>query len=249
MNAVLGETTMSQSVPIKVIEGVELIPCERSGICSVRVLNAEARYNLSWDRYVRLKAAADTIKKLVTPDAGILDVGGYDGALALFLPAYKIDLIDPATTGASLLQGPAADRSYELAAAIDVLEHVVPSDRMSALEELARMARQHVVLNYPCQSTKAAQNLVLNATNNALVREHVQWELPDTDWVLSKMAELGFRGSMVSYASVAVWLGQYLTLNLAPDAAKELNRYLIEHHADEPFSAPLYHLVVCERES
>ena len=144
---------------------------------------------------------------------------------------------------------PAEDCSYELAAAIDILEHIVPPERLRALKELARIARRYVVLNYPCRRSTEAQELVLKATNNALIREHVQWELPDTDWVLATMTELGFRSYSVAYGSLAVWLGQYLTLNLAPKAAQELNRYLVEHHADEPFTVPLYHLVICEREN
>lgn len=234
------------SVPIKVIDGVELVPTT-AGVSRVHVLDANKRGDLSWDRYVRLRAAADAIKKLADAETRILDVGGFDGALALFLPEHSIDLIDPATTGASLLEEPVDDQSYQLAASIDVLEHIEPSKRAAALKELSRVAQKHIVLNYPCRQSIEAQKLVFEATNNVLVREHVQWELPDSDWVLSIMADLGFRGQMVAYASVAVWLGQYLTLNLAPEAARSLNRYLVEHHADEPFSVPLYHMVVCER--
>jgi hypothetical protein len=187
------------------------------------------------------------VSQLVTSETTILDVGGYDGALGFFLLDHKLDLIDPATTGASLLHQPVADQSYEAAVAVDVLEHIVPAERAAALEELARAARRYVVLNYPCSETKAAQELMLKLTNNALVREHVQWELPDTDWVMNSMRGLGFRAKYESYGSLALWLGQYLTLNLAPEAATLLNQYLVEHHSDEPFATPLYHLVVCER--
>lgn len=239
---------MTKVVPIKTIDGIELVPTEIAGVHSVRVLNAEARRDLSWDRYIRLKAAADAIVDVLDANSKIIDVGGYDGALALFLTNYHLDLIDPATTGASLLHEPTGDASYELAAAIDILEHIVPPERTRALKELARIARRYVVLNYPCQDSKQAQELILKCTNNSLVREHVQWELPDTNWVLATMADLGFKGRVVAHGSLAVWIGQYLTLNLAPEAAQAMNRYLIEHHAEESFSVPLYHLVVCERE-
>lgn len=238
---------MSKPVPIRKIEGVDLLPTETKAVYRVEVTNAEARMNLSWDRYVRLRAAADAIKGLTPQETSILDVGGYDGALALFLSDYRLHLIDPATTGASILDGPIRNQSYDIITAIDVLEHIAPADRYTALQELSRMARRFVVLNYPCRQTSEAQALLLKATSNPLIKEHVQWELPDTDWVCSTMERFGFTAKTKEHSSLAIWLGQYLALNLAPEAAIALNQYLIQHHADEPFSTPLYHLVVCEK--
>lgn len=239
---------MTKQVPIRMIEGVELLPADSAGVSRGRVLDAEAKKALSWDRYVRLKAAANAISNLSLQDRTILDVGGYDGALALFLPEFELDLVDPATTGVSFLHAQIAAESYEVVTAIDVLEHIVPTERSRALTAICRVARKYVVLNYPCQQSKQAQELVLKATNNPLIREHVQWELPDSDWVLATVANLGFRGYAMPHTNLAVWLGQYLTLNLVPEAAPALNRYLIESHHEEPFSVPLYHLVVCERD-
>lgn len=238
---------MTKAVPINIIAGVELVPTDSPGICKVVVKDQSTRSALSWDRYVRLRAASEAIRRNAGRDATILDVGGYDGALALFLPDYEMDLIDPATTGASLLQQPAGALSYDVVASIDALEHIDPRERENALRELARIARKSIVLNYPCRETTEAQKLVLKATNNPLVREHVEWELPDTANVVAVMQGFGFSAKVMPHSSLAIWLGQYLTLNLAPDAAKEMNRYLIDHHSDEPFSTPLYHLVICSR--
>ncbi|MBY0547773.1 MAG: class I SAM-dependent methyltransferase [Candidatus Obscuribacterales bacterium] len=240
---------MSNPVPIRKNDGVELLPTLQEGIYSVHTTEQADAKSLSWDRYVRLNAAAEASKALALSEKRLLDVGGYDGALALFLPEFNVDLIDQATTGASILQAPAADKSYELVTAIDVLEHIPPRDRQAALGELARMSSRFIVLNYPCSESKNAQELVYRQTNNSLIKEHVEWELPNTEQVLNTMQQLGFRGHVIGHSSVAIWVGQYITLALAPQAAKELNRYLIENHADEPFSIPLYHLLVCERMS
>lgn len=236
-------------LPIKTISGVELIASDRPGISKVMVKDPEARFDLSWDRFVRLKAAAEAIEKIADKGIKILDVGGYDGALGLFLLGYELDLIDPATTGASILDKALRANSYDVVSAIDALEHIRPEQREAALEELARVARKWVVLNYPCVESREAQQLVFKATNNPLIREHVEWDLPSTDWVLSVMQKLGFTGELTKHSSLAVWLGQYLTLNLAPEKAADLNRYLVEHHSAEPFSRPLYHLLVCSREA
>lgn len=234
-------------VPIKIIEGVELLETANAGIRRVKVSKPESKDDLPWDRFVRLKATADAVKELVQSDSELLDVGGYDGALALFLPEYKFDLIDPATTGASFLHEPAPDRSYDLVAAVDILEHIVPADRSETLKELARIARKYVVLNYPCIESKQAQTLMLELTNNSLIKEHVQWELPDSEWVVKSMESLGYQSTVTPHTNVAIWLGQYLALNALERQSGALNRFLVENHSNEPFGTPLYHLVVCER--
>lgn len=81
------------------------------------------------------------------------------------------------------------------------------------------------------------------------MKEHVDFGLPDSEWVLSEMRRWGFEGVVAAHTSIAVWLGQYISLNLAPESAAELNLHLIENYANEPFSNPLYHLVVCKRVS
>ncbi len=253
---------MNTEIPIKFVDGVELIP-KTAGICKVVVSDYAAKMDLSWDRFVRLNAAA---KALVASEAKtILDAGGFDGALGFFLSAVEpdldakthfdepkdlgvqIDVIDPATTGGSVLEIPAADGCYDAVVAVDVLEHIDPKDRAKALAEFARVARKHVILNYPCQDSRDAQELVLKLTNNPLIKEHVQWKLPDSDWVLGEMNKYGFEGTVTAHTSIAIWLGQYVTLNLVPDEALELNRHLIENYSQEPCGKALYHLVVCRR--
>jgi hypothetical protein len=235
------------TLPLTAINGVQLTETSTGGISKVRVMDESARKDLSWDRYVRLEAAAEAVRKLFPYGARILDAGGFDGALALFLPKYDIYVIDPATTGGSVLSIPAKAGAYDLVLAIDVLEHINPTARERAIDEFVRVAIKAVVLNYPCTDSAPAQELMLKATNNELIREHVEWDLPDSDWVLDKMSERGFNGVVTPHASIAVWLGQHLALNLVPDVAKELNRFLVENHAHEPYSKALYHLVVCER--
>jgi len=223
-----------------------LEPGELKGVARVVVDDVSAKNELSWDRFVRLKRAAEATVR--TSATTILDAGGYDGAIAFFLTDAVIDVIDPATTGGSVLEIPAADSSYDAVVAVDVLEHIEPKDRAKALSEFARVARQSVILNYPCRESKQAQELALKLTNNSLVREHVEWELPDSDWVLGELAKYGFKGKVHPHTSIAIWLGQYVTLNLVPEAAKELNRHLVGHHTEEPTTKPLYHLLVCEHE-
>ncbi len=232
-------------IPIKPTAGVTLEPGALKGIARVVVDDPSVKMDVPWDRFVRLKRAAEATA--LTKPLTILDAGGYDGALAFFLEGTSIDVIDPVTTGGSVLEIPAGDRSYDTVIAVDVLEHIEPKDRAKALSEFARVARKQIILNYPCQDSKEAQELALKLTNNPLVREHVEWELPDSDWVLQELAKYGYKGKVIPHTSIAVWLGQFVTLNLVPDAAKELNRHLVANYAEEPTSKPLYHLLLCMR--
>ncbi len=225
--------------------GIELKPTDADGISRVEIKDSGSKQLLTWDRYVRLNAASQAIK--ATGCITVLDAGGFDGALGLFLPDKNMDLIDPATTGGSVLQIPAADNSYDVVAAVDVLEHIDPKDRAGALKEFARVAKDYVILNYPCKDSKSAQEVVLKLTNNHLIREHVEWDLPDSNWVLSELAKYSFVGTVKPHTSIAIWIGQYVSLNLAPDTATVLNEHLIQNYADEPTSSALYHLLVCKR--
>lgn len=234
---------MPAEIPLSTALGLELherVP----GICAVTVLDPAREQDLSWDRFVRLKAAAAEVRER---DSALLDVGGFDGALAFFLPGTTVDVIDPATTGGSIHAIPCSDSSYRTVVAVDVLEHVEPAVRESALAELARACGRHLILNYPCRASLSAQKIALQLTGNELIRQHVEWELPDTDLVMAQLRNLGFDCTFKPHTSIATWLGQYVTLHTVPDGAPEFNRYLVENHAAEPFGQPLYHLVVGER--
>jgi hypothetical protein len=238
---------MTSSVPIKPVPGTEFFETEFAGIVSVGVTGLGARQQLGWDRFVRLQAVADQIADTDGASRSVLDVGGYDGALALFVDAAKFHLLDPETTGGSAADIGVADRAYQCVAAVDVLEHIDPPLRERVLEECARVTAEMLVLNYPAVESQLAQQLVLKLTGNSLIRQHVEWDLPDSIWVVKRLEELGFVCTLRKHTSVAVWVGQYVVQNLAPEAAAPVNEYLIAQHGEETFSTPLYHLVTARR--
>jgi len=235
---------MKEENAIKSCAGIKLSP-KSEGIATVHVLEANQKQNLSWDRYMRLKAAAEAVSK--SESKNVLDAGGYDGALALFIPHLHIDLIDSATTGGSVLQILAAKYSYDAVVAVDVLEHIQPVDRALALSEFARVAKTDLILNYPCSESNEAQKLVAQLTGNPLIKEHVDFGLPDSEWVMAELEGLGFSCCLTAHTSVALWIGQYVATQLNPESGADLNRHLIEFFAAEPFSKPLYHLISCRR--
>ena len=68
-------------MPLPQASGVKLTD-KGAGLASALVVAAGGEKNLPWDRYVRLRAAAQAVK--ASGVNRILDVGGFDGALAFF---------------------------------------------------------------------------------------------------------------------------------------------------------------------
>lgn len=225
--------------------GVELKPTTEPGICRAVMLDTEKRFDLPWDRFARLHRTAEAIKRSSNTSESILDVGGFDGALAMFLPQYDIDVIDPITTGGTGLS--ITVEPYDVVVSIDALEHVAPEERQTFLEELCKVARTSCFINFPSRRTAAVQKLILELTNNPLIREHVEWELPDADTVKQHLESSGFVVESKRHTSTGQWISQYLLQTVAPEVAAKANRYLLEHHLDDPVGTPLYDLIIGRR--
>ena len=225
--------------------GVELKPAAAPGISRAHVIDATKRFELTWDRFLRLHNTAEAVKQRVEKSHSILDVGGFDGALALFLPEYVIDVMDPITTGGTG-NSVTAD-SYDVVVSIDALEHVPPAERQSFMQQLSNAARQHLFINFPGQQSAAAQQLVFDLTNNPLVKEHVMWRLPNIDEVRVSIEAAGFQVDTKQHTSLAQWISQYLLQTIAPDEAAKANRHLLEHHLEDPIGTPLYDLIIGQK--
>ncbi|MBA3858319.1 MAG: hypothetical protein C0507_15550 [Cyanobacteria bacterium PR.3.49] len=225
--------------------GVKLKPTATPGICRAIVLNADKRFDLTWDRFLRLHRTAEAIKQAIRPSESILDVGGFDGALALFLPQYSIDVLDPITTGGTGLS--ITTEPYDAVVSIDAIEHVAPEERQSFLEQLCKVTRHSCFINFPGHHTAAAQKLIFALTNNPLVKEHVEWPLPDVDYVKQHLESAGFLVEAQGHSSLSQWISQYLLQTVAPDLAARANRHLLEHHLEEPIGTHLYDLVIGRR--
>ena len=144
-------------------------------------VNPGLRFELSWERYSQLAACAQALKDASSTNAEltVLDVGGTDGALALFLPDCTVDVVDcdiagsgdplasvsaisagsPGSTAASRRSAP-SQPAYDAVISTDVLEHIEPRRRGIFIAQLALISRHFCVLNYALPDSATAQKVV-----------------------------------------------------------------------------------------
>ena len=171
---------------------IELADCGIVGVKEAKVQKGGDTSSLEWDRYMRLNQTALLVKECELPVGSIiLDVGGYDGAFALFVPNYRVWVIDPATTGIEGLVLPVENKSFDVVVSIDALEHVQQTDRAFFLQELVRVCRKHLFINFPEARSTCAQNIALQLTNNRMIREHVEYVLPSAGGVTRFLQQKG----------------------------------------------------------
>ena len=115
---------------------------------------------LPFDQYQRYRLVADFVAELERRAARgtplrVLDVGGRTALLRSFLPEADVVLVDlepSAEPGLVLGDGsrlPFRDRSFDVVASFDTLEHVPPQARDAFVAECARVSRAHVFLRVP----------------------------------------------------------------------------------------------------
>jgi len=94
---------------------------------------------------------------LALKPSSVLDVGVGDKVFGSFIKnntvvSYtSVDVVEnlhPDVVG-SILQLPFADKSFDVACAFEVLEHIPFTDFDYAMEELCRVARTHVIISVP----------------------------------------------------------------------------------------------------
>lgn len=225
--------------------GVDLQATANPGIAHAVVHDEQKRFDLTWDRFSRLYRTAEAVKERIAEGTSILDVGGFDGALALFLPQYSLDIIDPVSTGGSGLNIDVD--AYEVVVSIDALEHVAPDQRRKFMTELMRVTGKWCFINYPARRTAEAQKLVYSLTDNPLVKEHVVWQLPSSDEVTELLAKSGFDTEVLEHTSLSQWVSQYLLQTLAPESGAAVNSYLLKSHMEDQIGLALYDLVLGRR--
>jgi len=172
-----------------------------------------ANDEIGFDRYQRFQATAELIAELAQGRRlSILDVGGFDNALAAFLAGHDLQPWPHKVLSASgglRLPG----RSQDVVVALDVLEHVPPGERRYFISELARVCRLACVVGFPIKSAAVAEGFVLDITASAWLAEHQEHGLPDPAQVEAVFGELGLTFTRHANACLPSWTAMMLLMH------------------------------------
>jgi hypothetical protein len=181
---------------------------------------ADALLALPFDQYQRYRLIADVIERLVPQEAGaILDVGGWPGTLQRFLPQRRIVVADlqgrmPGMVRASGAALPFGRGQFAAVVSSDTFEHIPPGQREQFLGELARVARDTIVLGAPFDSpqVRAAEGVlreVIRAkypTSYGFIEEHDEYGLPDLGTTRGALAGADFTEVALPNGYLRHWL-------------------------------------------
>ncbi|MBN2468672.1 MAG: methyltransferase domain-containing protein, partial [Deltaproteobacteria bacterium] len=168
---------------------------------------SEYNTSLPVDQYQRYKILQDTvniIREQHRPQR-ILEVGGSPGQLTGFLPDDRITIADmeycdiPDFQYADGLNLPFTDESFDIAASIDVLEHIAPKDRKAFITELVRVSKECVFLGAPFAdpALREAEHILSEFIHTKLqhthrfLDEHLSNPLPNREETIRFFQEKG----------------------------------------------------------
>ena len=236
-----------EKAPIEAQKTVELVECGTEVVREAKILGLNTSA-IEFDRFMRINTVAEYVNKLnLKKDTIILDVGGFDGAFALFVPELKVWVIDPQTTGGSGLNMPFPDKHFEVVVSIDALEHLPRKDRPKLLQELVRVTRSKLFVNFPEARSMSAQKVVLSIFNNKFIQEHVDYQLPTQEETISFLKKIcpNIKIDALSYVNIYSWLAWFVLFHTDKERGLQVSKFLKEH-ANDLTSQFLYDLLKCD---
>jgi SAM-dependent methyltransferase len=232
---------------------------------------AEELTVLPFDIYQRYRVIADLAETCFerfpgTEGDGVLDVGGYPGHLAAFLPQRQVtfcDLIEGEIAHSPYVRGsatalPFPDNAFPVVSCCDVLEHVPPAGRRRVLDELLRVASLAVVLAGPFDDPGVAEaEKIVSDYYQSLwheehpwLSEHLALGLPGAEEVTGWAAERGLPSCSLPNGYLHHWtlmmFANHLTLSLPgfPEMYQHFNNYYNLYFYPESNREPSYRRVI-----
>lgn len=141
-------------------------------------------YKMAWDTRCRNVDVARILRPFVNAGTTVLDAGCGEYGLSAFVAAKSVVGVDILRTdvkvdGFTFIHGsiitlPFAERSFSVAASVDVLEHLPVNLRPEAIRQLVHVAKETIIITFP--AGKPAREID-EAFNTKLVASHR--EVPD----------------------------------------------------------------------
>ncbi|MEK7581069.1 MAG: methyltransferase domain-containing protein [Patescibacteria group bacterium] len=172
-------------------------------------LNVEKNLRNFFDKYfwgqhpeaaLRYAPVVSEIKKAKLQNSKILEIGS--GSLGI-TPYFKkridgvdIDFAGPKSDYLNKIKGsgsklPFRKNTYDVSISVDVLEHILPTDREKAIFEMMRVTKKLAIIVVPCGKGAEEQDRQLNMywqklmkSKNKFLTEHVENGLPKADETL-----------------------------------------------------------------
>jgi SAM-dependent methyltransferase len=187
---------------------------------------------ISPNRYQRIKRLADYMTGLYAdPDLSVLDVGGGDGLLSMFIPDARYVLAEPDVNGISGTALPFPEKSFTVVVACHVLEHIPQSERPTFLDQLCSHAKRHVLLLNPFfdPDGRARLELIVELTGAQWAKEHLACEMPELEDVERFAAERkygikSFPNGSKPTSLAYVFLEHYAGLAKRPGELEKVNK-------------------------
>ncbi len=234
--------------PIEAQKTVELVECGVEGVREAKVLERNTS-TIEFDRFMRINTVAEHVNKLnLKKNTIVLDVGGFDGAFALFVPELRVWIIDPQTTSGNGLKMPFPDKHFDVVVSIDALEHLPRKDRPKFLQELARVAQSKLFINFPEARSMDAQKAVLSVLDNKFIREHVEYKLPTQEETVSCLKEIcpSIKITTSGYVNIHSWLAWFVLFHTDKERGLKVSKFLKEHANNANNQPFLYSLLECD---
>ncbi|MFC1576907.1 class I SAM-dependent methyltransferase [Candidatus Omnitrophota bacterium] len=174
--------------------------------------------SMDHNTFYRLKSIADHLtEKFRDTSYSLLDVGGGDGSLRLFLPQASYVIADPRINGISGTELPFGDKSFDAVVACHVLEHIGRQQRIKFLDQLCSKAKRYVILLNPFQykekPTRESLDLFISVENSDWAKEHKRCAEPAMEeienYARSRGIKLAYKPNGTLAAAMAVEFMNY----------------------------------------
>jgi len=223
-----------------------------------------------FDQYQRYRLVAEILDRL--RESGerfmILEVGGFHGLARKFLDQDDVVIVDLFCNGENLdiisdaENLPFPDRAFPVVISTDFLEHIKPQDRSIAIQEMARVSSELVLLAAPFQYqlARSAEKLVFDFIKDWLgyehkyLKEHLEREAPDLIETESELIKAGFDTIIFPNCYLERWLLMmliYYYFEGLPSGMKirqEISRFYNQHYFWKDIAEPAYrHLILASR--
>lgn len=244
---------------------IEQTPAEQSGrlLIESRLMDPTLFLSeLAFDHYQRYQSVTLILNQLGS-GLSVLDAGGALGYLPLFAPKQKVTVLDRVPEDCSYSwvykddRFPFDDESFDIALAVDTLEHIESDRRERFLEELCRVSRRGVILCGPFEDPLVAESEEILrgylksqfGKEDRFLNEHSTFGLPDRRQVIHLLQSKGY--ALVEYPNgyLPRWLAMQMilfSLTVAPElhhAKKQINRLYNLNFFEDDHQVPAYRYV------